>query len=178
MTEVEGDPKALFSIATTRCREGATLSLGLFHSTLDMYLMMLSVKQGGIKYHFLSLWYDSTWDWTPFSRAIYIPNHSTWAGCDRESILRIQFFSFSKTGCHTKLKDPNLPYYLSLPKEGIVRFISLTRILALTVSSRNSGHRVHFHYIRIASFMFHICGSRCLPWVAVTYFFFLEVPVV
>ena len=25
---------------------------------------MLSVKQGGIKYHFLSLWYDSTWDWT------------------------------------------------------------------------------------------------------------------
>ena len=26
---------------------------------------MLSVKQGGIKYHFLSLWYDSTWDWTP-----------------------------------------------------------------------------------------------------------------
>ena len=21
-------------------------------------------KQGGIKYHFLSLWYDSTWDWT------------------------------------------------------------------------------------------------------------------
>ena len=31
---------------------------------------MLSVKQGGIKYHFLSLWYDSTWDWTPASRAI------------------------------------------------------------------------------------------------------------
>ena len=23
---------------------------------------MVSVKQGGIKYHFLSLWYDSTWD--------------------------------------------------------------------------------------------------------------------
>ena len=31
---------------------------------------MLSVKQGGIKYHFLSLWYDSTWDWTTVSRAI------------------------------------------------------------------------------------------------------------
>ena len=31
---------------------------------------MLSVKQGVIKYHFLSLWYDSTWDWTPVSRAI------------------------------------------------------------------------------------------------------------
>ena len=25
---------------------------------------MLSVKQGGIKYHFLTLWYDSTRDWT------------------------------------------------------------------------------------------------------------------
>ena len=31
---------------------------------------MLSVKQGGIKYHFLSLWYDLTWDRTQVSRAI------------------------------------------------------------------------------------------------------------
>ena len=31
---------------------------------------MLSVEQGGIKYHFLSLWYNSTWDWTPVSRVI------------------------------------------------------------------------------------------------------------
>ena len=31
---------------------------------------MLSVKKGGIKYHFLSLWYDSTWDWTQVSGAI------------------------------------------------------------------------------------------------------------
>ena len=31
---------------------------------------MLSVKQGGIKYHFLSLWYDSTWDWNQVSWAI------------------------------------------------------------------------------------------------------------
>ena len=43
---------------------------------------VLSVKQRGIEYHFLSLWYDSTWDWTrspgplantlPMSRFIYI----------------------------------------------------------------------------------------------------------
>ena len=26
---------------------------------------MQSVKQGGIKYHFFSLWYDLTWDWNP-----------------------------------------------------------------------------------------------------------------
>ena len=31
---------------------------------------MLSVKQGGIKYQFLSLWYESTWDWTQVSWAI------------------------------------------------------------------------------------------------------------
>ena len=36
---------------------------------------MLSVKQGGIKYHFLSLWYDSTWNWTQVSRTI--GEHST-----------------------------------------------------------------------------------------------------
>ena len=31
---------------------------------------MLSVKQGCINYHFLSLWYDSTWDWTLVSWTI------------------------------------------------------------------------------------------------------------
>ena len=42
--------------------EGTTPFSGLFHFTLDPYPIMLSVKQGSIKYHFLSLWYDSTWD--------------------------------------------------------------------------------------------------------------------
>ena len=31
---------------------------------------MLSVKQGGIQYHFLGLWYDSTRDWNLVSQAI------------------------------------------------------------------------------------------------------------
>ena len=55
--------------------ESATPFLGLHHFTLDPYLIILSVKQGGIKYHFLSLWYDSTWNWTPVSRAT--GEHST-----------------------------------------------------------------------------------------------------
>ena len=60
MTIVEGDPKASFSIATTpRCMGGATPFPGLLHFTVDPYLIMQSVKQGFIKYHFLSLWYDS-----------------------------------------------------------------------------------------------------------------------
>ena len=31
---------------------------------------MLSVNQGGIKYRFLSLWYNLIWDLTPVSRTI------------------------------------------------------------------------------------------------------------
>ena len=31
---------------------------------------MLSVKQGGIKYHFVSVLYDLIWDWTLVSLAI------------------------------------------------------------------------------------------------------------
>ena len=50
--------------------EGAAPFPGLLHFTLDPYLIMLSVEQGDIKYHFLSLWYDSTWYWTQVSRAI------------------------------------------------------------------------------------------------------------
>ena len=68
-TIVQGDPKVPFSI-TTSVGEGATPFPELLHFTLDPYLIMPSVKQGRTKYHFLSLWYDSTWDWTQVSRAI------------------------------------------------------------------------------------------------------------
>ena len=40
----------------------ATFFPGLLHFTLDPYFIFLSGKQGSIKYHFLSLWCDSTWD--------------------------------------------------------------------------------------------------------------------
>ena len=78
-TIVEGDPKAPFSIATTpRCRGGRYSFPRLLHFTLVLYLIMLSVKQGGIKYHFLSLWYDLTWDWTQVSRAIGEHSNHYW----------------------------------------------------------------------------------------------------
>ncbi len=52
-TIVEGNPKAPFSIATTPMCRGRRYSFpGLLYFTLDPYLIMLSVKQGGIKYHF------------------------------------------------------------------------------------------------------------------------------
>ena len=69
MTGVEGDQKAPFSKATTsRCRGGYYFFPWIF--PLNTYLVLLSVKQGGIKYHFESLWYDATWDWTQVSRTI------------------------------------------------------------------------------------------------------------
>ena len=71
MTVVKGDPKAPFLIATTpRCRGGHYSFPELLHFTLDPDLIMLSVKQGVIKYHFLSPGYDLTWDWTQVSWAI------------------------------------------------------------------------------------------------------------
>ena len=42
--------------------EGATPFPGKLQFTLDTYLILLSVKQGGIKYRFSCLWYDATWD--------------------------------------------------------------------------------------------------------------------
>ena len=52
-TVVEGDQKTPFSIATTPyVGDGATPFPGLVHFILVMELIMLSVKQGCIKYHF------------------------------------------------------------------------------------------------------------------------------
>ena len=58
-TDVKGEPKPPFSIATTtKCWEGANTYRGLLQFTLDLYFIILSVKHGGIKYHFLSVWND------------------------------------------------------------------------------------------------------------------------
>ena len=50
--------KAPFSIATTpRCRGGCYSFPGLLHFILDAYLIMLSVKQGTVKYLFFSFFF-------------------------------------------------------------------------------------------------------------------------
>ena len=51
-----GDRKAPFSLAITpRVMEGRYSFPWLFHFTIDPYLIMLSVKQGVIKYHFWAI---------------------------------------------------------------------------------------------------------------------------
>ena len=72
MTLVEGDPKAPFPLANTGVGKGAIPFPELLNFTLDPYLIMLSVKQGSIKYHFLSLF--MTW---PGSEPRPIGEHST-----------------------------------------------------------------------------------------------------
>ena len=50
---------------------GRVQFLSLYYSAYTWSVfVMLSVKQAGIKYHFLSLWYDSTWDRTSVSWTI------------------------------------------------------------------------------------------------------------
>ena len=52
-TIVEGNLKAPFSIATTvRCRRGSYSFSWIAPLTLDLYHIIMRVKQWGIKYHF------------------------------------------------------------------------------------------------------------------------------
>ena len=43
---------------------------------------------------------------------------------------RLEFY-FSKTDCHTKVKEPSLPYFLRKVRERIIRWITFARVLAL-----------------------------------------------
>ena len=58
VTVAKGDPKAPFSTATTPTCRGRYTFPWITPLYLDPYLIILSVKQGSIKYHFFSLRYD------------------------------------------------------------------------------------------------------------------------
>ena len=70
-----GGPKGSLLNSYHTMVEERVLLHSLDHFTLDSYLIMLSVKQSGIKSHFLSLWYDQTLDWNTVSQTI--GEHST-----------------------------------------------------------------------------------------------------
>ena len=55
------------------------------------------VKQGNIKYYFLSLWYDSTWDWTQVSRdsdVVKVLLFDTNYSIEHDSFVCTQSYSF------------------------------------------------------------------------------------
>ena len=56
-------PRVLFQLLLHQgVEEDATPLTRLLHFTLDTYLINAGVKQRPIKYHFLNLCYNSTWD--------------------------------------------------------------------------------------------------------------------
>ena len=92
----------LFSIVTTpKGREGHYSYPWIAPLTLNPYFIMLSVKQGGIKYHFLSLWYDSTWDWTWFPGPLANTTSYIWCNLHIKKIIIILYwwsFKLAKFG--------------------------------------------------------------------------------
>ena len=106
MNIFKGDPKALFLIATTpRCR-GGYYSISLITPLYPWSKPYnASVKQGSNKYNFLSLWYNSTWDWTLVSRAIV--EHYTlnqWPIC--KMVRAFKKLGFNPRSSHTKDPPP------------------------------------------------------------------------
>ena len=83
------------SYYTEMLGNGATPFSRLLHFTLDTYLIMLSARQGDTKNHFLSLWYDSTWDWTLGSN-IYNTHTHTYTHTDIYIYIYIIQTSFIK----------------------------------------------------------------------------------
>ena len=78
---------------------------------------------------------------------IYLPKQSTWAGCDTKLIFKQSLtglhseFSFSKTGCHTKVKVPRFPnhsffcYYSSRRMNGWFHCLVPGNILLQAIST-------------------------------------------
>ena len=69
-TVVEGDSKAFFNSYYMKMSWRAYSFPWNTSVILDLYLILLSVKEGGTKQHFLSLWYNSISHWTSVSRII------------------------------------------------------------------------------------------------------------
>ena len=66
---------------------------------------------------------------------LYIFTNLALAGCDTRSIFKRSLiglnseFSFSYTGCPTKVKEPNMSYYIAITEGRIVGFIAFPRTL-------------------------------------------------
>ena len=71
VTLVEGDPKSPFSMATAPRWRVRVYSIPYINPLSPRSLLYnAECKADGIRCHFLSLWYDSTRNWTPITRTI------------------------------------------------------------------------------------------------------------
>ena len=95
---------------------------------------MLSVKQGNIKYHFQSLWYDSTWDWTLVSQAI--GEHSRILEGVKNLQATLLFVNFTKAfdSIHRGKMELILLAY-GLPKETVAAIMILYKNTKVKVRS-------------------------------------------
>ena len=61
-------------------------------------------------------------------------NYSTRVGCDTRSVImrsstgRNSEYSFLEASCHAKVKEPSLPYYLSIAGRRIIGFVPFLRV--------------------------------------------------
>ena len=82
-TIVVGDRKDPFSIPTTPSCRGGRYSIPWIAPLIPWSVPYNpELSKEAFKYHFLSLWYDSTWDWTPvfFETLVNSLNHGMTLG--------------------------------------------------------------------------------------------------
>ena len=125
---------------------------------------MLSVKQRGIKYHILSLWNDSTYDWTPVSRTTgehsnHYANGPYLSVCISKS-KKIICFSFSRTDVELCIYHLSVCSNLNfLHDSKWITFSMQPCILVLIIIS----HLVSFFYTDFGWFSFTgVCMTESL----------------
>ena len=118
-TVVEGHLKAPFS--TARRRKGCYSFLGIASLILDPYLIMQIVMQGCTKYHFLSLWFDTTCDGTPFS----------WAFSEH-SIMPMGRYFLEQSKCRGKY-GVNQVVYLHIERDREFNMLMIRWMFTLTI---------------------------------------------
>ena len=113
---VEGDQKAPFSIATTpRCRGGRHSFPWI--APVYTYLVLLSVKQGGIKYHFKSTTWPGIEPRSPDHwRTLYSQGHYS-------NLVQLPNISLAKNSYFVS----NSPFRFAIPLMGTKAFLSNNR---------------------------------------------------
>ena len=69
--------------------------------------------------------------------SVYLPSPFAWVEWETKAICKQSLtglnseFAFSLTGCQTKVKEPSLPYYLSIAGGRVIGFIPFPKVLVL-----------------------------------------------